>query len=247
MQTTHENVRTTRNRMSEGQRRELATAISKVLPDDMPADIAQKWIGDGTSLKKVIYEALMPPLFTGDPLVDWKSLYKKCFGFDVDFTGLEIPKKKDGFDRLIIVAKGVSPNRAYKACEKLFTCYRYTDDLNGSTEGRNEREPNQHYAIWVKDNPAADKENGNVSYNQIKKRGGTYITLVERMLFEMKYFLETGEHMDTQETYTMCAGSRNSDGDVPYVYWDRGSSGMYVGTYSPDNSDSWMRARAVVS
>ena len=129
----------------------------------------------------------------------------------------------------------------------LFPCYRNTDDLNGATEGRNEREANQHYAIWVKDNPAADKENGNVSYNQIKKRGGTYITLVERMLFEMKYFLETGEHMDTQETYTMCAGSRDSDGYVPYVCWHRGSGEMYVYWYYADDSDSRVRARAVVS
>ncbi len=247
MQTTHENVRTTRNRMSEGQRRELATAISKVLPEDMSADIAQKWIGDGTSLKKVIYEALMPPLFTGDPLVDWKSLYKKCFGFDVDFTGLKIPPKKDGFDRLIIVAKGISPNRAYKACEKLFTCYRYTDDLNGATEGRNEREANQNYAIWVRDRQEADTENKSISADRLKEGGGTHITLVERMLYEMKYFLETGEHMDTNETYTMCAGSRNSDGDVPYVYWNRGYDEMYVRWYGRDRSDSRMRARSVVS
>jgi hypothetical protein len=247
MQTTHENVRTTRNRMSEGQRRELATAISKVLPEDMSADIAQKWIGDGTSLKKVIYEALMPPLFTGDPLVDWKSLYKKCFGFDVDFTGLKIPPKKDGFDRLIIVAKGISPNRAYKACEKLFTCYRYTDDLNGATEGRNEREANQNYAIWVRDRQEADTENKSISADRLKERGGTHITLVERMLYEMKYFLETGEHMDTNETYTMCAGSRRSVGDVPYVCWDRGFDKMSVDWYGRGRSGSRVRARSVVS
>ena len=247
MQTTHENVRTTRNRMSEGQRRELATAISKVIPDDMPADIAQKWIGDGTSLKRVIYEALMPPVTTGDPLVDWKTLYKKCFGFDVDFTGLKIPEKKDGFERLIIVAKGVSPNRAYKACEKLFTCYRNTDDLNGATEGRNDREANQHYAIWVRDNAEADKQNSNVSASALKKRGGNYITLVERMLFEMKWFLETGEHLDNDGTYTMCAGSRNSDGSVPYVYWYRSYGKLYVNWYDATDRDSRLRAREVVS
>lgn len=247
MQTTHENVRTTRNRMSEGQRRELATAISKVIPEDMPADIAQKWIGDGTSLKKVIYEALMPPVTTGDPLVDWKTLYKKCFGFDVDFTGLKIPEKKDGFDRLIIVAKGVSPNRAFKAAEKLFTCYRYTDDLNGATEGRNEREATKDYAVWVRDRQEADTENKNVSANTLKNRGGTNITLVERMLLEMKYFLETGEHLDTNDTYTMCAGSRYSDGRVPCVYWHRGSEGLYVRWYDSSDQDSRLRARSVVS
>lgn len=247
MQTTHENVRTTRSRMSEGQRRELATAISKVIPEDMPADIAQKWIGDGTSLKKVIYEALMPPVTTGDPLVDWKTLYKKCFGFDVDFTGLKIPEKQDGFDRLIIVAAGVSPNRAYKACEKLFPCYRYTDDLNGATEGRNEREATKAYAIWVRDRQEADTENKNVSANTMKNRGGKNITLVERMLYEMKYFLETGEHMDTNDTYTMCAGSRLSDGSVPCVYWDRGLGKVYVDWCSPSDRDSGLRARSVVS
>ncbi len=42
-------------------------------------------------------------------------------------------------------------------------------------------------------------------------------------------------------------GSRNSDGNVPYVYWNRDNDKMYVNWYNRDNSDSRMRARSEVS
>ncbi len=183
---------------------------------------------------------------TGDLLIDWKNLYKKFFGFDTDFTGLKIPEKKDGFDRLIIVAKGASPDCVYKACRKLFRCFRYTEDFDGTTRGWNDREANNTYAIWARDNPEADKQNSNISARVLKKRGGTYITLAERMLYEMKYFLETGEHMDTKGTYTMCLGSRRSNGDIPYVYRNPTMYVMYINWYHSTGRCSDIRAREVV-
>lgn len=44
------------------------------------------------------------------------------------------------------------------------------------------------------------------------------ITLRERLLMELQYFDETGEHLDV-EGVTFCSGSRSSDGNVPSVYW----------------------------
>ena len=42
--------------------------------------------------------------------------------------------------------------------------------------------------------------------------------LLERIIFEIKYFSETGKHLDIKGL-TFCSGSRYSDGDVPSAGW----------------------------
>ena len=44
------------------------------------------------------------------------------------------------------------------------------------------------------------------------------ITLLERLLFELGYFLATNRQLDV-ENGTLCSGSRDSDGDVASVDW----------------------------
>ncbi len=63
------------------------------------------------------------------------------------------------------------------------------------------------------------------------------ITLRERLLMEIQYFKETGNHLDIKG-WTICSGSRYSDGDVPYVCWYPGNGGMYVGWCDVDYSCS---------
>ncbi len=46
----------------------------------------------------------------------------------------------------------------------------------------------------------------------------TGITLLERIIFEIKYFIETGNHLDIKGL-TFCSGSRYSDGGVPGAIW----------------------------
>lgn len=65
-----------------------------------------------------------------------------------------------------------------------------------------------------------DRETLGMSVNDFEmanpKESG--ITLRERLLFEIAYFDETGEHLDIKGV-TFCSGSRNSDGVVPCVYF----------------------------
>ena len=42
-------------------------------------------------------------------------------------------------------------------------------------------------------------------------------------------------------------GSRNSDGNVPYVGWDSDNRKVYVNWYNPDNSNDNLRSRSEVS
>ena len=67
--------------------------------------------------------------------------------------------------------------------------------------------------------------------------GGTNVNL------GAQYFFETGKHLDFSNI-TLCSGSRDSDGNVPDVYWDDGK--LCVDWDDPQDASSDLRARAVV-
>ena len=71
-----------------------------------------------------------------------------------------------------------------------------------------------------RDNVEADEEFKNLSVNELKEKypDKEFITLRERLIMELEYFKKTGKHLDI-ENMTLCAGSRRTDGFVPFVYW----------------------------
>jgi len=146
----------------------------------------------------------------------------------VDFSEIKIPKRteaeKGGFTRLIIVLQGLSLNNVYDACQRHFKCWRYTEDLDWAII-KNERINTISYAIWVRDTVEADEVHKNKSAEMIKKENLKTETVLERMIHELKYFLESGKHLDIRNV-TLCSGSRDSDGCVPDIDWDGGEFGM---------------------
>ena len=67
---------------------------------------------------------------------------------------------------------------------------------------------------------------------------------MERLIFEMKYYDETGKHLDISNV-TLCAGSRDSVGFVPHV--NRHDGKLRVDWYCPDDAHDGLRARVAVS
>lgn len=90
----------------------------------------------------------------------------------------------------------------------------------------------------------ADPENANKSANQLEQKD--QITLRERLLFELEYFKKEGKHLDV-DNWTLCAGSRDRDGDVPRVYWSSDYRNVRVDWCDPDYSDGGLRSRSAVS
>ena len=174
----------------------------------------------------------------------WAKLYQDDFGSKVDLNKLVIPPYRYGFSRLIVVAKGVTPNRVYDVCANNFSCWRFTDDLDAAVKGRNDREPITDYMVWVRDRVEADGELKNLSADQLKDQNVPGITLLERILLELKFFAETGEHLDRSKI-TLCIGSRDSAGGVPYAFWRKGK--FRVRGAGPGCADAVLRARQVVS
>jgi hypothetical protein len=210
--------------------------------------------GRGTlsAIADAVAEKLAPPVektaeasdLASAQLAKWVGLYRKHFGIELDPAAVKVPAHKEGFDRLIVVAQGMTPNKVFDVFAKLFPCLRYTDDLDTSVP-KNDRDPkNGTYAVWVRDTIEADRETRNLSADDLTERKIAGVTLLERLLLELAYFEETGCHLDI-ESWTLCSGSRYSDGGVPGVYWD--DDRLRVGWHCTDRRGGDLGARVAVS
>ena len=199
-------------------------------------------IGDGSiALNQV--QAFLEHQNPFEAKSDWQNFYSEL-GIEADFSNLQIPNKQKGFDHLIIVAKEMTPQLLYDKCEELFPCWKWTDKNLDEIVESERTAKNGAYAIWVRDRVEADEELKNLSADDLKNKNIPGITLEERFIHELKYFKETGKHLD-RDNITLCASSRYSDGGVPGVSWCRGE--LRVHWLYPDHRLDSLRARRAVS
>lgn len=177
-------------------------------------------------------------------LIDWQTFYADLFGLELDISSLCIPERQEGFSRLLVMPQGMTASRLYEACSKLFHCWRYTENLDAITSDRDPAKLGT-YAIWIRDRVEADEELKNQSAKMLAQAGIKGMTLSERLAFELKYFKETGKHLDVKNI-TLCSGSRYPFGVVPCVDWHAGRGGMRVSWYGHVDRDDDLRARAAV-
>lgn len=164
---------------------------------------------------------------------DWQKFYQSEFGIEVDLNGVQVPEKPEGNYRLLFIAKGLTPNKVFDSWK--FPKWRYNDDLDKAMP-TNKRTATEHYAIWVLIGDEPDAEFLGKSTKTADPSMEIGMTLLERMIFEGKYFLETGKHLDVKGL-TFCSGSRYSGGGVPSVCLDT-LGGVRVNWYNLDGSYS---------
>lgn len=171
-----------------------------------------------------------------DHRVKWEDRWKR------DLSGLWVPEHQDGFDRLLVIPQGMTPNAAYGRLESAgIPAWRYIADLNTIFSSRL---PNAYYAVWIRDRQEADEEWQGKSANDALALFVNGITLTEWLVAEENYFCETGKHLDEQ-SITLCAGSRDPAGLVPRVDWD--DSKVDVGWCGAYDAFGSVRLREVVS
>jgi len=204
-------------------------------------------VGDG-SLTKESFQAYLEhrdPFAITDISREWQEFYRKYFRMNVDFSGVIIPDDPGGFDRVIFIPMGLTFADVIKAMRKKFNVSLYTEKLDKDVT-ENVRTPNKSYAIRVRRRQEADEEWKNVSANQLKQHNINCVTLMERLVDELKWYDEKDEHMDV-ENWTLCEGSRYSDGGVPDVSWGSAHRLLRVDWYYPDDANGSLRARQAVS
>ncbi len=176
--------------------------------------------------------------------IDWTRVYK-TLGMKFEPSNLAcIP---DPLFWEVYVMKGVTPNKVVTAFRELgVNVYTYTDDL-GANVPINDRDPkNGSYCVRFKKTIEADPELANKSAENLEAEKILGITLLERLLLELGYFLATGEHLDV-ENVTLCSGSRSSGGIVPGVSWSADDRRLSVYWFGSRSAYGNLRARAVVS
>ena len=162
-------------------------------------------------------------------LDEWEQLYREVFQCEVDLSTIKTPKRRLGFDRLIVVAQGITLKQIVQTSQKFYVVEgrnpsRLFTDLE-ETRGTHDRVPTALYAVWVRDQVDPDAEHIYGSVRWIKSRTVQGITLLEYMLFTLKYFKETGLLLDRNVTSTICSGSRDGKFFVPVVFSGRTRAG----------------------
>ncbi|MCX6719374.1 MAG: hypothetical protein NTZ38_03310 [Candidatus Taylorbacteria bacterium] len=183
---------------------------------------------------------------TDELVADMKEMYRQL---EWTFTesGLAIPERRKGLDRLLVIGSTLTNNKGFEANEASYPSWRYNDDLDIAVP-TNERYPSKDgaYAIWVRDSQEPDEKLLNLSANMIAAKNPKIktITLLEREVHELVHVMETGRHLD-QESVTLCLGSRCSGGFVPNARWRGGR--FRVCWDAPDDWDPILGVREVVS
>ncbi len=228
-----------------GQIKDIISAVVQAVPTNLSFEEAERLVGKkrklGAEIKKIF--ASTPTNSYAALIADWEKFYHSI-GIDCDLSGVAIPEDPGDFGRVIIMAQGITPQSAYDLCAKNFPCWKWTDqNLNQIVTSDRTTQKNP-YAIRLRDRVEADKELKDLSANGLKKQAITGITLEEREIYELKFFKETGKHLDIQNI-TLCAGSRYANGHVPNVLW--GGDEVSVDWFLPGFANGHLRSRRVVS
>jgi hypothetical protein len=153
------------------------------------------------------------------------QFYREVFGLDVNFSSLKIPKRPPEFTRLLVLAKGLTLKRIIETSKKY---YRMDNSPSGryffgdeETRGVHDRMPTETYAVWVRDQVDPDLKYTDFPPRLLKERGVQGITLIEYLLFDLKYFRESCKLLDRNKIATLCFGSRDQGGCIPCVYFSQ--------------------------
>lgn len=182
-----------------------------------------------------------------DLIASWQKFYREVMAVvNFDFSTVRIPTRRLGFDRLVVVLSGMTPELLFQACKNHFGAWKWTtQDLDGIVVSERIVVTGA-YGVWFRDRVEADEELKGRSCNDLKDAGVTGITLEERLLDELEYHFRTGKHKDINNA-TLCAGSRYSDGHVPSVHWDGRFDELDVRRCFPGPRFDNLRCREAVS
>jgi hypothetical protein len=231
--------------MEGGQLRDLCSTMALGVPLDLTFESADEVLAHKGELLAHVRNFYLFRSGSSDPLKDWERFYQKAFGRTVDLSGVKIPIKKAGFNRLIVIVPGITLNQVYEVSAKHYRCSRYTEDLDMAIP-KHDRDPSKigAYAIWIRGGDEPDADLMHLSADDLAKKGTQTTTMLEQKIFELKYFLETKKHLD-QRNVTLCAGSRLADGSVSSSDWSGDESLWHW--YGTDSQSGSLGGREVVS
>ena|GEM_PF-7062082 len=168
---------------------------------------------------------LFTTLYIKSQLRRWRKLYRREFG--IELGKVVIPKQRLDFDRLIVIAAGLTISQVLAVLRKYFAIWP-PDVTNFDVRfNKNDRVNTETYAIWTHDEFHARRKLMDLSAYGIRAGGVPTETLIEHLLHELCYYTETGEHLD-RFSVALCTGSLGFNDDVPCVSWRSLHDMMYI-------------------
>lgn len=175
-------------------------------------------------------------LSTEDMRRQWKNFYRE-HDIAADIDEIFIPQKPtEGNYGLIIIPEGMTYESALSISKKYFLVLvvvdkKYEAFFTDPDFFHDTRTSAKSYAAWVRWGKIPDAKNLGLSAENADTEMENGMTLIERMLFGLKYFLETGIHPDSGGYGTLCSGSSfEKDGkkQVPYVRYVSMTKRIYI-------------------
>jgi hypothetical protein len=117
----------------------------------------------------------------------WERFYESVFMIKKDFSGLSIPERREGFDRLIIVAQEMDFHAIAARATETCPISLYPDGLSYVVSPR---VPDRDYAVWARDGVECDSDLRGISKGKLLASGVIFETAEERLLHGMKFFKE---------------------------------------------------------
>ncbi|MCX6795926.1 MAG: hypothetical protein NTW06_00310 [Candidatus Falkowbacteria bacterium] len=147
-----------------GQIKDIISVLIQAIPAALTKEAAQKIIGNKGRLIKglqSIFQEIIGATGYDEFLAEMLRFYKEVFGIEADFiTDLLIPERQEGFNWLLVMMEGLTPNKLFAKCKERFPSWKYTEDLDTI---QSVRKTDRTYAIWLRDREEADEENKNKS------------------------------------------------------------------------------------
>jgi len=149
---------------------------------------------------------------------EWQAFYRRVFGLVTDFSEVWLPERRPGFSHLLLIPRGLTLKQVAGACCRKFEVHAYADNLDRDIYLCDPCPENGSYAVWLCDRPEAEERLDYGSLKVLHRAGVRGISLIERLVYELKHFNNTGQHPDVGDA-TLCGGSWHPDGLLVDVYW----------------------------
>ena len=232
--------------MTPGQMKDVSTALVQAVPTDLTFDQAQAFVGRKKQMPALLRKLMLPDNDPNRQLDMWLDMYWLIFRIEPDVFKLALPASRPGFNWLVPCFPEIPTNLVWQAHQDRYSCYSCVGNDPESAVPENDRSyVKGPYGIWVRDRIEADEKLKDLSANVLRDRRVAGITLDERLRLELFYWVRSrGQHLDI-ENWTLCAGSRDSNGRVPRVRWS--GVKLEVAWCGPGHADPALRAREVVS
>lgn len=175
----------------------------------------------------------------------WRDFYSRRFSLKAELNVDIIPPTRPGFDRLIVVAPGVHPDKIVRSMRQYFHVRTEVSDINRIIISNERKGSECPYAIWVRDEDHPEWLYGNKTAEWINNQALHTETLLEYLLHFYKGWDETRRIINF-ETSMICAGTQLINNGTPRLKYDSSKEQLEIISFPRDIELGNMNPREVI-